>query len=256
MKAAILAGGYGTRLSEETTLRPKPMVEIGGRPILWHIMRHYSKFGINEFVILLGYKGYFIKEYFSNYYLHKSDVTVDTATGKMNFHSGEAENWKVTLVDTGLDTMTGGRVLRAKEYLDDSPFMLTYGDGVSNVDLGELQKFHESHGKTLTLTSVQPQERFGVIEFGENDRVSSFLEKPKGEGAWINGGFFLCNPNVFEYIKDGDQTVFERQPMEEMVDHKELFTYRHRGFWKCMDTMRDREQLESYWQSGEIPWTI
>ena len=256
MKAAILAGGYGTRLSEETTLRPKPMVEIGGKPILWHIMRHYSQFGINEFVILLGYKGYFIKEYFSNYYLHKSDVTVNTATGEMNFHNGEAENWKVTLVDTGLDTMTGGRVLRAQKYLEDGPFMLTYGDGVSNVDLNALKSFHEDHGKLMTLTAVQPQERFGVIEFGNNDAVSSFLEKPQGEGAWINGGFFLLNPGIFDYIKQGDSTIFERQPMEDLVAENQLMAYRHSGFWKCMDTLRDKELLEKYWQKGEVPWTI
>ena len=256
MKAAILAGGYGTRLSEETTLRPKPMVEIGGKPILWHIMRHYSKFGINEFVILLGYKGYFIKEYFSNYYLHKSDVTISTSTGEMKFHNGEAENWKVTLVDTGLETMTGGRVLRAKEYLKDETFMLTYGNGVSNVDLNALQKFHESHRKTLTLTAVQPQERFGVLEFGAKDSITRFLEKPKGEGAWINGGFFMCHPDIFDYLNNGDKTIFERQPMEDLVSKNQLMAYRHEGFWKCMDTLRDKELLEAYWQKGEIPWTI
>lgn len=256
MKAAILAGGYGTRLSEETTLRPKPMVEIGGKPILWHIMRHYSHFGINEFVILLGYKGYMLKEYFSNYYLHKSDVTIDTSTGEMKFHNGDAENWKVTLVDTGLDTMTGGRVLRAKEFLKNEPFMLTYGDGVSNVDLNALRSFHNDHGKVMTLTAVQPSERFGVIQFGSKDSISRFLEKPQGEGAWINGGFFLCNPEIFDYLEEGDKTILERKPMEKLVKNNQLMAYRHNGFWKCMDTLRDKELLEAHWQKGDVPWTI
>ena len=242
MKVLILAGGGGTRLSEETELRPKPMVEIGGKPILWHIMKIYSFHGFNEFVILLGYKGYFIKEYFANYFLHQSDVTIDLENNNIEVHNSSSEPWKVTLLDTGLETMTGGRVKRAKNYIDNKPFLLTYGDGVADIDIKALVKFHKEHGKSLTMTSVQPEGRFGALVTNDNNQVSSFKEKPKGDGNWINGGFFVCEPNVIDYIKD-DKTVFEKEPLEDLAAAGELFTYRHKGFWQCMDTLRDKRKL-------------
>lgn len=254
MKVAILAGGYGTRLSEETDLRPKPMVEIGGRPILWHIMKFYSHYGFNEFVILLGYKGYYIKEYFANYFLHQSDVTFDLKTNNMEIHNNSAEPWKVTLVDTGLDTMTGGRIKRAKKYLDQAPFLLTYGDGLSNVNLNELISFHKSNKKLMTMTSVQPEARFGALEI-EDNFIKKFKEKPKGDGAWINGGFFVCEPEIINYIDD-DSTPLEASPLERLAKENQLMAFKHQSFWKPMDTLRDKNQFENLWQEGKAPWKV
>ncbi len=254
MKVALLAGGFGTRLSEETDARPKPMVEIGGRPILWHIMQHYSHFGHREFVILAGYKSYFIKEYFANYYLHQSDVTFETKTGKMIVHSNKSEDWTITIVDTGLDTQTGGRVLRAKKYLDDAPFLLTYGDGLSDLDINSLVDFHKTQKKTLTMTAVQPEGRFGALDIRTDNSVARFLEKPKGDGAWINGGFFVCDPKIFNYLTEGDKTIFERTPMELMAKDNQLAALKYDGFWKCMDTLRDKNELQSLWFEGRAPW--
>lgn len=254
MKVAILAGGYGTRLSEETGVRPKPMVEIGGKPILWHIMKHYSAYGHRDFVILLGYKGYYIKEYFANYYLHQSDVTIETKHGRMTVHSNESEDWSITLVDTGMDTMTGGRVNRARKYLDGETFMLTYGDGVSDVNLDKLVGFHRERKKTLTMTTIQPDGRFGVPEMTPDGQVQRFLEKPKSDANWINGGFFVCEPSIFEYLHEGDKAIFERTPMETLAREGQLVAYKHNSFWKCMDTLRDKEELSKLWDSGRAPW--
>lgn len=253
MKVLLLAGGFGTRLSEETDIRPKPMVEIGGKPILWHIMKMYSHYGFNEFVVLLGYKSYYVKEYFANYFLHQSDVTIDIATNQMEVHNNTSEPWKITLLDTGLHTMTGGRVRRAKDYIGNETFMLTYGDGVSDVDMDKLLAFHRKHGKSITMTSVQPEGRFGALDTDADLRVRSFMEKPKGDGSWINGGFFVCEPNVLDYIT-GDETIFERDPLENLANEGELYTYRHEGFWKCMDTLRDKQQLNEMWDSGKAKW--
>jgi glucose-1-phosphate cytidylyltransferase len=254
MKVLILAGGYGTRLSEETDVRPKPMVEIGGRPILWHIMKTYSSHGHNDFVVLLGYKGYFIKEYFANYFLHQSDVTIDLATNQMSILNNSSEPWRITLLDTGVDTLTGSRVKRAQKFIGAERFMLTYGDGVANVDMGELLRFHCAHGKAITMTAVQPDGRFGTFDAAANDRVASFLEKPRGDGSWINGGFFVCEPTVFDYIDSGDRVVFEREPLQRLAAEEQLYAYRHRGFWKCMDTLRDKTELNEMWQRGHAPW--
>ena len=254
MKVLILAGGMGTRLSEETNLIPKPMVEIDGKPILWHIMKIYSAHGYNDFIILLGYKGYVIKEYFANYFLHKSDVTFNMKENKMIIHEEHCEPWNVTLIDTGLHTMTGGRVKRAQKYVGNEPFMLTYGDGVTDIDIGKLVEFHKAHGKAATMTSVQPEGRFGAIVFNENGEVTSFAEKPKGDGAWINAGFFVCEPKVFDYITEGDTTIFERSPLENLAKDGELYTYHHDGFWKCMDTLRDKQQLQAMCDEGNAPW--
>ncbi len=253
MKVLILAGGYGTRISEESDIKPKPMIEIGGKPILWHIMKHYSSYGHNEFVILLGYKSYVIKEYFANYYLHNSDVTIDTAKQQMEIHNNYSENWKITLIDTGLETMTGGRVKRAKDYIGNEPFMLTYGDGVSDVNIEQLLTFHKEHGNKITMTSIQPEGRFGALKIEKDNKISSFLEKPKGDGAWINGGFFVCEPSVLDYIK-GDETIFEREPLENLAKEGELYSFKHEGFWKCMDTLRDKVQLNEMWSSGHAKW--
>jgi glucose-1-phosphate cytidylyltransferase len=252
MKAVILAGGLGTRLSEETTLRPKPMVEIGGRPILWHILKIYSAHGINDFVICAGYKGYIIKEYFANYFLHMSDVTFDMANNSMEVHQKKAEPWKVTIVDTGDDTMTGGRIKRVQRYVDNSPFCCTYGDGVGDVDITALIAQHKSSGCEATLTGVQPPGRFGALNL-EHNRVISFQEKPEGDGSWINGGFFVLNPSVFDRI-DGDPSVFERKPLESLANDDQLGIYKHYGFWRPMDTLRDKIELESLWDSGKAPW--
>jgi len=254
MKVLILAGGFGTRLAEETTITPKPMVEIGGHPILWHIMKIYSHYGINDFIILCGYKGYVIKEYFANYFLHQSDVTFDMKNNKMTVHEQHSEPWTVTLIDTGLDTMTGGRILRAQKYVGNEPFMLTYGDGVSDIDLNALLAFHKAHGKIATMTSVQPEGRFGALVFNPDGEVESFAEKPKGDGAWINAGFFVLEPEVFDYIKEGDATIFERAPLENLAKDGELYTYHHKGFWKCMDTLRDKQQLNEMIDAGNAPW--
>ncbi len=254
MKAVILAGGLGSRLSEETTLRPKPMVEIGGKPILWHIMRHYSLFGIDEFVICLGYKGYMIKEWFANYALHTSDVTLDLATGELHVHSSRTEPWRVTLIDTGAATMTGGRLKRALPYLDDETFMMTYGDGVADIDISALLESHRLSGLEATVTAVQPPGRFGALRMEETgSRVEAFDEKPQGDGAWLNGGFFVLEPGVIDRIAD-DSTVWEESPLRSLTADDQLNAYRHRGFWHPMDTLRDREYLESRWASGDAPW--
>ena len=255
MKALILAGGYGTRLAEETELKPKPMAEIGGKPILWHIMKIYSHHGVNEFVILLGYKGYVIKEYFANYFLHQSDVTFDLAQNKMELHSNSSEPWKVTLIDTGLDTMTGGRVGRARHHVGNSPFFLTYGDGVSDVDIAKLRAHHEAGQAVVTLTAVQPEGRFGAVEFGAHDQVSGFLEKPEGDGQWINGGFFVCEPALFDLL-DHDGVVLERDPLQKLAADGKLNAYRHRGFWRPMDTLRDKIQLNDLWTRNQAPWKV
>lgn len=255
MKVVILAGGYGTRLSEETGLKPKPMVEIGGKPILWHIMKIYSQYGYNDFVILLGYKGIEIKKYFFDYFLHQSDVTFDLKKNNMDVHSNLSEPWKVTLVDTGLETQTGGRIARAQRYVGGEKFFLTYGDGVGDINIPELLNFHESKKTTLTLTSVLPEGRFGALNI-ENDFVTKFVEKPQGDGAWINGGFFVCEPEIFDYIREGDKTVFELSPMQDLSKDNQLKAYKHSGFWKPMDTLRDKHQLEALWKEGRAPWKI
>jgi glucose-1-phosphate cytidylyltransferase len=255
MKVVLLAGGLGTRLSEETSLRPKPMVEIGGMPILWHIMKIYSSHGYNDFVICLGYKGYLIKEYFANYFLHKSDVTIDLKNNSVKVDDSKAEPWTITLVDTGNESMTGGRIKRIQKYIGNEPFLLTYGDGVSNVDITELVKYHKTNGKLCTVTAVQPSGRFGALNLADNDQVDSFMEKPKGDGSWINGGFFVCEPAVFDYI-NGDSTVFEKEPMENIAAQGEMIAFKHNGFWKPMDTLRDKQELESDWQSNEAKWKV
>jgi len=253
MKVVILAGGLGTRLSEETSLRPKPMVDIGDKPILWHIMKIYSSFGFNDFVICLGYKGYIIKEYFANYFLHQSDVTIDMANNTIETHESQAEPWKITLVDTGKASMTGGRIKRVQKYIGDEPFLLTYGDGVGNVDIKALVEFHQQHKKMVTVTAVQPSGRFGALNLNESDTVTAFLEKPKGDGAWINGGFFVCEPGVFDFIA-ADDTVWEKEPMEQIAAQNEMAAFKHSGFWKPMDTLRDKQELEQEWQTGKAPW--
>lgn len=254
MKAVILAGGFGTRLSEATNLIPKPMVEIGGKPILWHIMKIYSHYGINEFIICCGYKGYVIKEYFANYFRHNSDLTVDLKNNSIEVLCNNAEPWKVTLIDTGLETMTGGRIKRVQEYVGNEPFMLTYGDGVADIDINELVKFHQQHGKIATMTSVLPEGRFGSLLIDGENNVLSFKEKPRGDGSWINGGFFVCQPEVFDYIKGGDSTIFEKEPLEDLAKDKQLLTYKHYGFWKPMDALRDKIQLEEMIEKGTAPW--
>lgn len=251
MKAVILAGGLGTRISEETAVRPKPMVEIGGKPILWHIMKIYSSFNIHDFVICLGYKGYIIKEYFANYFLHTSDVTFNIAQNAMEVHQGNAEPWKVTLVDTGEHTMTGGRLKKVAKYLDDD-FCLTYGDGVANVNIDELVKFHRKHGRLATMTATQPPGRFGSLSL-EGEAVSGFREKPDGDGGWINGGFFVLSPKVIDYIKD-DTTLWEREPLEQLANDGQLSAHLHQGFWQPMDTLRDKTFLEELWVNGKAPW--
>ena len=255
MKVVILAGGYGTRISEESDIKPKPMIEIGGKPILWHIMKHYSHYGFNEFVILLGYKSYVIKEYFANYYLHNSDVTINTSTQSLTIHDNYSEDWKITLLETGIDTMTGGRVKRAQKYINNESFLLTYGDGVSDVNIAELLKFHKNHGKKITMTAIQPEGRFGALEIQANNMVSKFLEKPKGDGSWINGGFFICEPSVLDYITN-DSTILERDPLEQLAKEGELFSYKHDGFWKCMDTLRDKNQLNEMWNLNIAKWKV
>jgi len=256
MKVVLLAGGFGTRLSEETDIRPKPMVEIGGKPILWHIMKIYSTYGFNEFVVLLGYKGYYIKEYFANYFLHQSNVTFDLANNNMEIHNSSSEPWRVTLLDTGLHSMTGGRIKKAQEFIGDEPFMLTYGDGVANIDIDELLKFHKSHGKALTMTSAQPDGRFGALEISDDNQVLEFKEKPKGDGGWINAGYFVCEPKVFDYILNDDSCVFEQAPLQTLAKEGEIYTYKHSGFWKPMDTLRDKIKLNELWGSGDAPWKV
>ena len=256
MKAVILAGGLGTRISEETHLKPKPMIEIGGKPILWHIMKIYSSFGINEFVICLGYKGYVIKEYFANYYRHMSDITFDLSNNSQIIHNNNSEKWKVTLIDTGDETMTGGRVKRIYDYIkDEEEFCLTYGDGVSNVNISDLIKFHKSHEKLATLTATQSPGRFGAININQQNIITDFQEKPLGDGNFINGGFFVMSPKIVDYI-DGDCTLFEQEPLQKLARDQQLAAYKHTGFWQPMDTLRDKSQLENMWQSGKAPWKI
>ena len=255
MKVVILAGGLGTRLSEETVLKPKPMVEIGGMPILWHIMKIYSYYGFNDFIICLGYKGYVVKEYFANYFLHRSDVTIDLKKNAIEIHESEAEPWKITLVNTGDNSMTGGRIKRIQPHIGKEPFLLTYGDGVSDVNISKLVEFHKLHGKHCTVTAVQPSGRFGALDIVENEKVQSFLEKPKGDGSWINGGFFVCQPEVFNYIK-GDSMIFEKEPMESIAAEGHMKAFNHSGFWRPMDTLRDKHELEEAWENNEAKWKI
>ena len=253
MKVVILAGGLGTRISEETHLKPKPMIEIGTHPIIWHIMKTYSYYGFNDFIICCGYKGYLIKEYFANYYRHMADITVDLKNNNIVYHNNSSEPWKVTLVDTGLETLTGGRIKRVKEYLNNEPFMLTYGDGVSDINITELVKFHLAHGKNMTITAVQPEGRFGALEIDKENQVLAFQEKPKGDGSWINVGFFVCQPEVIDFI-ESDTTIFEREPLEQLASLRQLVTFKHNGFWKPMDTLRDKLQLEGMIQNNNAPW--
>jgi glucose-1-phosphate cytidylyltransferase len=255
MKVVLLAGGLGTRLSEETGVRPKPMVEIGGRPILWHIMKIYSSYGFHDFVICCGYKGYMIKEFFANYFLHTSDVTFDFKQNKMITHQSFSEPWKITLVDTGDETMTGGRLKRVAQHLGRGTFMMTYGDGVSNVNIHALVEFHKSHGRKATLTAVQPPGRFGALNLGESDTIQSFVEKPTGDGGYVNGGFFVLEPSVLDLIKD-DKTIWEREPLERLARNGDLKAFKHDGFWLPMDTLRDKIKLEELWASGKAPWKI
>lgn len=254
MKAVILAGGLGTRLSEETHLRPKPMVEIGGYPILWHIMKSYSAHGINEFIICCGYKGYMIKEYFANYFLHGADVTFDLKSGEQKIHKNCAEEWKITLVDTGKDSLTGGRLKRVKEYIGDEDFCFTYGDGVGDIDISASIDFHKKHGNLATLTAVRPPGRFGALDISDGV-VNNFIEKPKGDGSFINGGFFVLNPKVIDLI-EGDHTTWEAEPLENLAQSGELSAFEHNGFWQPMDTLRDKNKLEELWDSGEAPWKV
>ena len=253
MKAVVLAGGLGTRISEESISRPKPMIEIGGRPILWHIMKMYSSHGVNDFVICCGYKGYLIKEYFANYFLHMSDVTIDMSSNSIEVHHKKAEPWKVTLVDTGETTQTGGRLRRIKDYIDED-FCMTYGDGVGSVDISALIKFHQSHGKMATMTAVQPPGRFGALEI-EGTQINSFLEKPQGDGGWINGGFFVLSPKTLDLI-NGDEILWEKQPLESLAKQGQLQSFFHSGFWQPMDTLRDKNHLEELWASGNAPWKL
>jgi len=256
VKVVILAGGLGTRLSEETQVRPKPMAEIGERPLLWHIMKIYGHHGLTDFVVCLGYKGYVIKEYFANYFLHSSDVTFDLRGRGMEVHDGDVEPWRVTLLDTGPDTQTGGRVKRVAGHLDGETFLLTYGDGLADIDISALLAFHRAHGRLATVTAVQPLGRFGALQLDETQqRVTSFAEKPAGDGAWVNGGFFVLEPGVLDYIA-GDDTYFEGEPLERLARDGELMAYRHRGFWQPMDVLRDKNLLEQLWQSGQAPWRV
>jgi len=255
LKAVILAGGTGTRFAEETEVRPKPMIEVGGRPILWHILKTYSHHGINDFVICLGYKGYLIKEYFANYYLHMGDVTIDLAHNAMEVHQSYAEPWRVTLIDTGEGTMTGGRIKRILPYVGEEDFCLTYGDGLADVDIGALVEFHKGQGKLATVTAVQPPGRFGAMEFDDADGVSGFVEKPQGDGGWINGGFFVVSAAVGDYI-EGDETFWEREPLERLAGESQLASFRHESFFQPMDTLRDQRHLQELWDSGEAPWAV
>jgi len=255
MKVVILAGGLGTRISEETATRPKPMAEIGEKPILWHIMKIYSHYGFNDFVICAGYKGYMIKEYFHNYWLHNCDVTFDMRTHEFEVHQDANEPWRVTVVDTGAESMTGGRVKRIQPYVCDEPFLLTYGDGVADVDIAALVEFHKSSGREATLTAVLPAGRFGALEMSGADQVDCFSEKPLGDGDWINGGFFVMNPSIFDLL-EGDATILEREPLEKLATNGQLGAFKHHGFWQPMDTLRDKRHLEELWDSGKAPWKV
>lgn len=256
MKVVLLAGGLGTRLSEETDSKPKPMVEIGGKPILWHIMKQYSHYGFNEFVICAGYKAYYIKDFFYHYFMHSSDMTVDMKNNKVDYHNSHAEPWKVTIVDTGLYSMTGGRIKRIQKYIGNEDFMLTYGDGVSDINIHALISSHKASGKMATLTAVQPSGKFGALQIGPEDSITAFKEKPQGDGAWINGGFFVCSPQVFDYITDGDNTIWERSPLETIAGEGQLHSFKHSGFWKPMDTLRDKLELNDMWERHSAPWKV
>lgn len=256
MKVVLLAGGLGTRLSEETKSIPKPMVRIGDKPILWHIMKTYSYYGFNEFIVCLGYKGYAIKEWFSNYFMHTSDITIDLKNNSMEVHDCKTEPWKVTMVETGLHTMTGGRIKRVQKYVGNEPFMLTYGDGVADISISDLVTSHKNSNKLLTVTAYKPQGKFGSLEMDNTGAVTSFTEKPAGDGMWINAGFFVCQPEVFDYIKDGDKTIFERGPLENLAADGRMNSYRHTGFWKPMDTLRDNYELNELWEQKNAPWKL
>ncbi|WP_251205703.1 glucose-1-phosphate cytidylyltransferase [Acetatifactor aquisgranensis] len=254
MKVVLLAGGFGTRISEESHLKPKPMIEIGGKPILWHIMKEYSFYGFNEFIICCGYKQHVVKEWFADYYLHNSDVTFDfTRENQMEIHNNVSEPWKVTLVDTGLNTMTGGRIKRVQPYIGNESFMLTYGDGVSDINISELLRFHQEHGKIITLTAINVEQRFGVLDIDESDKIVSFREKSINDGGRINAGYMVCQPEIFDYIED-DATVFEKEPLETAAKQGELMAYKHDGYWQCMDTKREKDKLDELWNSGKAPW--
>ncbi len=255
MKVVILAGGFGTRISEESSIIPKPMIEIGGKPILWHIIKIYSHFGFKDFIICLGYKGYVIKEYFTNYYLHSSDLTVELSSGKLEIHKCESEDVKITMVDTGLNTLTGGRIKKVSDYIGNNTFMLTYGDGVADININDLLRFHESNSKFATITAVRPPGRFGGLRLEEDCVVSKFKEKPRGDGGWINGGFFVLEPEVLDYI-EGDNTLWENEPLMNLAKEGQLLAYKHEGFWKPMDTLRDKRDLEELWNSGKAPWKV
>ena len=256
MKAVILAGGLGTRLSEATNLIPKPMVEIGGKPIIWHIMKTYSHYGIKDFIICCGYKQYVIKEYFANYFRHNSDITVDLATGSIQVHNSPNESWKVTCIDTGLNTMTGGRIKRIQEHIGNETFLLTYGDGVADVNIADTIAKHKVSGKAISVTVYRPKGKFGAVDISEDGSVAAFQEKPAGDGAWINAGYFVCEPEIFNYIKDGDDTIFERDPLENLAREGNMTSYKHAGFWKPMDTLRDNTELNEMWNSGKAPWKL
>lgn len=255
MKLVILAGGYGTRMSESTNLLPKPMVEIGGKPILWHIMKIYSHFGINEFIVCCGYKQYIIKEYFSNYFRHNSDLTVDLSDNSIKIHNNNSEKWKVTIVDTGLNTMTGGRIKRIEEYIGNETFCLTYGDGLGDINISETIKLHKHSGKILSMTTYQPSGKLGVLDIDDNGSVNSFFEKPENSGSWINAGFFVCEPNIFEYL-GGDNEMFEKEPMQRLIEAKQVNAYKHNGFWMPMDTLRDNQILNKMWDDNKADWKI
>ncbi|MCV0399647.1 MAG: glucose-1-phosphate cytidylyltransferase [Nitrosarchaeum sp.] len=254
MKCVILAGGYGTRISEETYLKPKPMVEIGNMPLLWHIMKIYSHYKINDFVICCGYKGYMIKEYFANYFLHTSDVTIDIKNNNLEVHQKYAEPWRVTMIDTGIDTMTGGRLKKIKKYVDNETFCFTYGDGLSDINISQLLKFHEKNNVHATTTAVQPPGRYGELQI-KNKQIIKFVEKPSGDGSWVNGGYFVLEPDVFDYLK-GDNTIWEKEPLENLASAKQLNAFMHRGFWHAVDTLRDKNHLEDLWNSKNAPWKV
>ena len=256
MKALILAGGFGTRLSEETDIKPKPMVDIGGHPILWHILKTYSHYGINEFIILLGYKGYYIKEYFANYFLHQSDITIDISSGNTEIHNNSSEPWKITLLDTGVNSMTGSRIKKASKYIDNETFLLTYGDGVADINIKKTLDFHSKHGKLMTMSVAQPDGRFGAVDIGNEDIVLAFNEKPKGDGSWINAGYFVCQPEVLDYIDDGDDVIFEQKPLKSLAKEEEIFAYKHDGFWMPMDTLRDKIKLNDLYSKNLAPWKV
>ena len=257
MKVVLLAGGFGTRISEESHLKPKPMLEIGSLPILWHIMKTYSHYGFNEFIICAGYKQHVIKEYFADYYLHRSDITFDFSNGgHLTVHNNVSEPWKVTIIDTGLNTMTGGRIKRIQPYIEDETFMLTYGDGVSDIDIKKLVEYHQSHGKVATISAVRIDQRFGVLDIDQTGLITSFREKQGGDSNVINGGYMVLDSKVFDYIREGDETVFEKNPLQDLATDRQLAAYQHDGFWKCMDTKRDKDQLDELWESGKAPWKV